>query len=63
MKADDKKLKPCPFCGGIAHFYDDPDGSDNYYVGCEDCECDTIWTSPAALLKIWNKRTDGGKTK
>ena len=63
MKADDKKLKPCPFCGGMAHFYDDPDGSNMYYVECAECVIHTCWGDVERVQAVWNKRTDGGKTK
>ena len=47
---DEKKLKPCPFCGGeaeVVEFHDILDDSDKVYVACTQCRAQTqeIYTS------------------
>jgi Lar family restriction alleviation protein len=56
-------LKPCPFCGGKATFYDYQYKSpppDLYWVACNECGVDTHDGSDSqeAAIAAWNRRTD-----
>lgn len=45
------KLKPCPFCGGKAKLYGDPN------IVCKTCGCMTnTMISKEAVIKTWNNR-------
>ena len=46
------KLLPCPFCGGTAIL----SGLMEYSVECRDCHCQTIRTSSANAIALWNAR-------
>ena len=54
------KLKPCPFCGGYAHF----DEAYSYFRGsviyCEGCDIvftlDDVSATLDDAIKAWNKR-------
>lgn len=52
----DKKLKPCPFCGGearIKNFYG------NRFVQCEDCRTTTsVYSKKEKAIAVWNTRTN-----
>ena len=51
------KLKPCPFCGGVAELYDE-DGEELYFVGkCTQCEAQTIGSEDKKeAINQWNGR-------
>ena len=56
------KIKPCPFCGGEAHIYQDEAGG-HYLteVICNDCKVGLErWgkTSKEQAVEAWNRRTD-----
>ena len=51
----DKKLKPCPFCGGEAEVLDHI----NYYVGCSNCGVSTKgYGKEIKAVTAWNTRTN-----
>ena len=54
------KLKPCPFCGGIAkitQFYP----SRNYTVQCSVCGAATLhYTNEVDSVRVWNRRVENG---
>jgi Lar family restriction alleviation protein len=62
--ADD--LRPCPFCGGDARFYEVEEASNRggYVVGCKECECSTRVWFPVKddvrpiLRDAWNRRAE-----
>lgn len=60
----DKKLKPCPFCGGEAKAVQKFSGA---WVSCLECPAsmyeDGINSSSQKLIKLWNKRVLQEKTK
>ena len=51
------ELKPCPFCGGKAHIYQDCTG---YYVAqCDKCGIGTLLCGDKRTAKRrWNRRSD-----
>ena len=53
----DIELKPCPFCGGKAHIYQNYNG---YYVAqCDKCGIGTLLCSDEKTAKRrWNRRTN-----
>lgn len=59
------ELKPCPFCGGNAKAYADPDAirdSENrlwaFRVTCDKCAATTgVTFSPEKSWDAWNRRT------
>jgi hypothetical protein len=63
-RMDEEELKPCPFCGGKAKFYEKPVGK--YIVVCTECgacnvkkgEWDgfSFYTSIPDAKKAWNQR-------
>ena len=63
------KLKPCPFCGGSAGYYEfNMDSYDEYkevYVYCRECEARTPvmhkninYCAKDEVAKLWNRRVD-----
>lgn len=51
----DKKLKPCPFCGGEAEVL----AYINYYVYCSNCGVSTKgYGKEIKAVKTWNARTN-----
>lgn len=61
-------LKPCPFCGGEARCYSDPDEMEDsegriwaYYISCDRCAATSGWYfSRDHAAVAWNRRvTDG----
>lgn len=56
------KLKPCPFCGGEAHF----DKAYSYFrdivIYCEECDMvftlDDCTTTQKEILDAWNRRAE-----
>lgn len=55
----EERLKPCPFCGGIAHvavYYPDTE-REFHVVECEDCGVQSAPSSIPNLIKHWNTRT------
>lgn len=54
------KLKPCPFCGGDAGAYPDPNHSTGWDVGCFSGTCDVephVWAVHRATAEMqWNTR-------
>ncbi len=64
MKAD-VKLKPCPFCGGVARYKEISDGNYNAgaeYIECTKCGASTNLTLPlkddvtGIVIEKWNTR-------
>lgn len=52
------KLKPCPFCGGVAKMWEDII-SQSVKIECGKCEIGTLWDcSENALVRKWNKRDE-----
>jgi predicted nucleic-acid-binding Zn-ribbon protein len=52
---NEKELKPCPFCGGSAHFADAQHTSaGTNMVMCNKCGCRVY----SATAEIWNTRTE-----
>lgn len=54
----EEKLKPCPFCGGIAHiavYYPETE-REFHVVECEDCGIQSATGSIPNLIKSWNTR-------
>ena len=59
-----QNLKPCPFCGGSAHFMTHPLTGDKYYAvacikdGCwaSDVPDSAICDTEKKAAKLWNKR-------
>ena len=52
-----KKLKPCPFCGGVAkileHYWD-------VEVYCIECQASNRGDSKAEAIEAWNRRAEDG---
>lgn len=54
------KLKPCPFCGGEAHF---PTVTETW-IGCKSCGFETSYSEDKEwLVNTWNTRTKREKCK
>jgi Lar family restriction alleviation protein len=55
-----KKLKPCPFCGGQADLCKDewnPKSNLKYFVICSSCGITTECKgTKRSVIKIWNRR-------
>lgn len=57
-----EKLKPCPFCGGIAGLYEhktfiNPLALGSFYIKCLDCKVTTKYYKTAKeAMKKWNNR-------
>jgi hypothetical protein len=61
-----EKLKPCPFCGGVAEYRQFANPRNFYSVACVDCHCSTDGfrnkldndhkENKAVQAAIWNKR-------
>ena len=68
----DKKLKPCPFCGGGANvqntFYEGYDSELHEYVenigfavGCPKCNIGTqFYNNYENAIEAWNRRVNNG---
>ena len=53
--SEKNELKPCPFCGGEAHSYDDYMGF--CHVQCEECGNGTLKCTTASEARaLWNRR-------
>ena len=55
----DYKLKPCPFCGGIAQ-ENSNGGCNSFTVFCRECGAkivDHYGTNNSEVIKQWNRRT------
>jgi Lar family restriction alleviation protein len=53
-------LKPCPFCGGSAEWFDEVSGlrTIQYCIECNQCACQTTWsTCKDTIRQLWNSRT------
>jgi len=55
------ELKPCPFCGGKAYFYNYDKGyeENNYFmIWCDNCECAETpqFKTEQEAIFAWNKR-------
>ena len=63
MKIQEIRLKPCPFCGNKAKYFDDIGGGWRY-VACVRCGCRTAMYPPCngelrdIAVARWNKRAD-----
>ena len=59
------ELKPCPFCGGEAHYdvaIERNSGYATYYVFCRYCGAETsMFSSIPEAVAAWNLRKEGGK--
>lgn len=63
---NETKLKPCPFCGGIAEIkHDFYDNDQHSYVRCRGCRCkisdvqiSTEYSSDEKAAERWNRRVD-----
>lgn len=57
MSSENKvELKPCPFCGGVAHLIRNWD-SPFIAIKCEDCDCKTsLCYNDKNAIRIWNNR-------
>ena len=71
-----ERLKPCPFCGGIAkRWYSTPDGryasqfptklwgifTSHYKVECYKCGMRTkVYATERGAINAWNRRVDHG---
>ena len=59
-----EKLKPCPFCGGAAHVYEDmrfsfkPYAFPKWYITCLGCGIQTPIAKMEQIVGIWNKRVN-----
>lgn len=53
MQERDKKLKPCPFCGGKAHLLV---ASGKSQMICTYCHASTAVCKGMAAIKEWNRR-------
>ena len=57
------ELKPCPFCGGEAHY-----NNEKLCVECSKCEANMpgfssfkgVWNYRYYLESLWNRRVDNG---
>lgn len=55
------QLKPCPFCGGTADYFDMEDNGRRFYAQCTRCGAMTLsetWASRAG--EAWNRRNTEG---
>lgn len=53
------ELKPCPFCGGEAHYWLDTQYQDRHVIECDDCGCNRRYEySKEGVEKEWNTRAD-----
>ena len=49
----EKVLKPCPFCGGEAHWQTEK----RDWIACSDCKIETnVMVSTQEAISLWNKR-------
>ena len=64
----DIKLKPCPFCGGVAKVYHEKNhgGIDGSVVRCESCGAKAEWKRLSydyacdyGAVEAWNRRING----
>ena len=59
-----EKLKPCPFCGGVANIIDHHNDDGSVSVGCNDDEClgfaglGWLYRDKAEAVKAWNTRAE-----
>ena len=61
-----EELKPCPFCGGKAHIFENDYGECNfeiyYTIGCKTDDCflymgaDNFYDTKELAIEAWNKR-------
>ena len=51
------KIKPCPFCGGIANFFVEPDAYDfdHYWLQCRKCQGYVIADTADEAVEKWNQ--------
>lgn len=57
----EKKLKPCPFCGGKGEIREESSYVGSYVVKCSDCGSGTWIMSKNDAIKCWNKRVKQGE--
>ena len=56
------ELKPCPFCGGSGHVYEDerlsikPYDFPKWYIVCKKCGIRTPTAKMEQVVRIWNRR-------
>ena len=56
-------FKPCPFCGGAAHVFEDqrfsnkPYNFPKWYITCVGCGVKTPTAKMEQITEIWNRRT------
>ena len=59
---EETKLKPCPFCGGAGHVYEDgrlssrPYNFPKWYITCKKCGVETPTARIEQVVEIWNRR-------
>ena len=57
------KLKPCPFCGGLAKITGSQYCTDMRWVICKDCHASTtVLDSEEEAIEAWNRRVTDGNT-
>lgn len=60
----DKPIKPCPFCGGEAHYdlaVQRNSGYATYYIFCRCCGAETaMFSSIPNAIAAWNRRAEKG---
>ena len=58
------ELKPCPFCGGAGHVYEDGRLSSRsydfpkWYITCKKCGVETPTARIEQVVEIWNRRVN-----
>lgn len=53
------ELKPCPFCGGEAHYMLDANRNPCPWVVCSDCGAETTYCyNLEEAAKAWNRRAE-----
>ena len=59
-------LKPCAFCGGVGHVYEDerlsikPYDFPKWYIVCIKCGIRTPTAKMEQVVRIWNRRANDG---
>lgn len=64
-----EELKPCPFCGGLAHIaynakrklYKKEEWIDGVRIYCGGCEAQMFYRSEKLAIESWNRRTGEGE--
>ena len=61
------KLKPCPFCGGLAVLRKNEERIKPFYVKCGNIGCELIvmtdfYATEEEAFKTWNRRVNDGRS-